>query len=214
MSNFQNEIGKVLSKIENKDWESHWEVHKYDINQLILDYFIYEGLHIQAETFARENNMNYTPDPFMIERCTLRELFHKGEIDLAIQKLLSIWNNFVDENIYFYYFLMEHKAIEMIGASKEDAVDEITEFIRDEIGDIVLLNKELVPYLEDLMEYFIFRNFDINERRCEIANYVNKCLMESRNMKCVLKGYVEEMVNGEKSLGKSYIFPTFEHYFK
>lgn len=207
----------ILSKIEPSDWESHWKMHKEDLNLLVLDYFIYEGLINLAQTFATEKNLEYLPDHFLLKRSELRSLFLEGEIDAAMQKLNEMDSNFVDTNLFLYYFLMEHKALEMMHSAYEnnfeEEIDNILEYLQKEIQCIVEENNELLPYLEDLIGHFIFNNINIGEKRKEIANYVNMKLMEERSESCRLKDLVREVVNGESTIGERYVFPTFESYF-
>lgn len=202
----------LLSKIHPTDWESHWKVQKQDLNTLILNYFIYEGLYDLAHTFSLEKDLPFPPNKFLIIRHNLRTLFLDGRIDDAINTLNEIDSNILDSDTFIYYFLNEHKAFEMI--EREDDIETVIEFIENEIVPIVEREKMLLCYLEDLMENFVFRNIKIDEKRQEIANYVNKKLMQERDEECMLKTWVREVVEGEKNLDEKYVFPKFEKYFE
>ncbi|KAM0676224.1 hypothetical protein GVAV_000187 [Gurleya vavrai] len=214
------------NKIENKDaileitkesWESQWnQTTPIDTDSLLLNHLIYEGYHKEAQTFANEKNLIYEPDNQISERNLIRKKINEGLIDDAISILNDINSEILDKNVYLYYVLSEQRVAEMIFSAHENDYEEkvvdIIEFIRNELVGVIEEKDESMKYLEDLLEYLVFNNEEIEDRRRKTNLYVNQCIMETTDFKNNLKEILRNVYHGEKKLEEKYKFPFYESY--
>lgn len=209
---------ETLSQITKQEWESHFKTQQVDFDSIILNHLTFKGLQKEAEEFAREKNIKIEPDVSLKTRTQIREEIKNGNIDLAISKINDVNSGLLDNNMLFYYFLIEQKAAEMICDAHEHDYDEkvenIIKYVRDECSAIIEEHEVLINCLEDLMEYLVFANADIKERRDELAEFITKAVSESLGKNDILTEKVKKIVLGEKNLKEKYVFPYFNSYCK
>lgn len=203
---------KITSKITEEDWRSHWSEKHPNLDKLILDHLVFEGQLDTAKAFASQKCLPLEIDVFHTNRHKIRLLIEEGNIDSAISTLNDLHANFLDLNVFVYYQLLAQKVNEMI-YRKEDQ-EAIIKYMQDEIAPLIEDNNDLQKCLEDLMEYLVFGEGDIQAKRNDVASYVNRVIMETNKMEDPLKKMVSDVVNGEKNLLDKYQHPLFESYCK
>lgn len=213
------------SKME--EWLSTVSTRASDLNKLVLDYLVHEGLgHIAAE-FARDVGMPFNTSSFLDHRTGIRRAIEEGNIDVAMSRINDLNSEIVDSSIELYYFLMQQKACEQAQAIREEngamdeqkvfiLLEEVLEFVRSELSSLVEENPSLESHFEDLLEFVVFNSKKeaVVERRRGLAEYVNKCILEKyevaeNDLKRVLHG----IVSGERLLTEKHKFPTFNESF-
>ncbi|KAG5859544.1 hypothetical protein KMI_06g10690 [Encephalitozoon hellem] len=221
---------KVKSKSHEKkmeEWLSVVSMKVADLNKLVLDYLVYEGLGNVAAEFANDVGMPFVMSSFLSHRTRIRSAIEEGNIDVAISRINDLNSEIIDGSIELYYFLMEQKACEQAqairndGASMEEQklfilLEEVLEFVRSELSLIVEENPSLGPHFEDFLEFVVFnsRKEAVVERRRRLAEYVNRCILEKYEVtENELKKVLGGIVSGEKLLTEKYKFPTFNESF-
>ncbi|KAF7684717.1 Glucose-induced degradation protein 8 like protein [Astathelohania contejeani] len=208
--------------IQEKEWRENWDSIKIPhLNKMLFEYFIQEGMIDMAKTLAEELEYNLEISPNMQARYNIRSSLEKGNVEHAIALLNSLNTEILDQNIKLYYFLMEHKAFELIDAAHKEKEDsrrmfEILGFIQKEISEIVSTHPELVEHLEDMLVFLVFSSGpDIYTRRRWIASRVNNAINEfygdSTNE---YKELVLMVMQGEERLKTNYAFPEFKSYYR
>nr|AGE95580.1 hypothetical protein ECU02_1010 [Encephalitozoon cuniculi] len=223
-------LDKTKSKsYENKmeEWLSVVSVKVPDLNGLVLDYLMHEGLGDVAAEFAKDVEIPFATSSFLDHRSRIRGAIEEGNIDMAISKINDLNSEIIDSNIELYYFLMEQKACEQAQATRGDSenmdgqkvfvlLEEVLEFVRSELSSIVEENPSLGQHFEDLLEFVVFNSKKeaVVERRRRLAEYVNRCILEKYEVtENELKKILNGIVSGEKSLTEKYKFPTFNESF-
>ncbi|AFN82567.1 hypothetical protein EROM_020920 [Encephalitozoon romaleae SJ-2008] len=221
---------KMKSKSYEKkmeEWLTMVSMKVVDLNRLVLDYLVHEGLGDVATEFAKDVGIPFTVSSFLNHRTRIRNAIEEGNIDMAISRINDLNSEIIDSNIELYYFIMEQKACEQAQAIRNDSesigeqkvfvlLEEVLEFVRSELSSIVEENPSLGLHFEDFLEFVVFnsRKEAVVERRRRLAGYVNRCILEKyevteNELKRVLSGIVE----GEKLLTEKYKFPTFNESF-
>jgi hypothetical protein len=226
----QKNKGGSCRSITDTEWQATWkDISLPHMNVLVMDYLYHEGYAEIAECFAKEVNLQANTTPLLQDRSSIRKCIEIGDIDGAISKINDLNTEILDNNIELYYFLLQHKAMELVSSTYEkkegvenesaldDAIlDDALKFIQDKLTGIVEAYPALLTHLEDLLEYLVFNNGEcIYARRRRLASFVNKAILsnygDSTNE---LREIVQGIVCGEKKLSKRFKFPSFSHFFK
>ncbi|ADM11094.1 uncharacterized protein Eint_020960 [Encephalitozoon intestinalis ATCC 50506] len=223
-----------FSKIKPKSYEGKMEewlsaisMKVTDLNSLVLDYLVHEGLGDIAAEFARDVGLPFTASSFLSHRTRIRDAIEEGDIKKAISRINDLNTEIIDGNIELYYFLMEQKACEQAQAIRSEGesteeqkvfilLEEVLEFIRSELSPIVEENPALGPHFEDLLEFVVFnsRKEAVVERRRRLAEYINRNILEKYEVtENELKKVLDGIVKGERLLTEKYKFPTFNESF-
>ncbi|KAM0687478.1 Glucose-induced degradation complex subunit [Conglomerata obtusa] len=217
----------MINDIKNPDkiheltpevWESQWpSTSPVDTDSLALNYLIYEGYATEASAFAKEKNLKYEPDPKIAERAKIKQTIERGDIDLAISLINDFNIELLDKNTIVYYYLIEQKAAEMMFEAHldgyEDKLEDILFYVKEELLGFVKDNPVLTSSFEKLLEYMVFDNEDIMDRRKKVSIFVNQVIMQNDGVvNNELKEIVNGIIAGEKKLSEKYQFPILEDY--
>ncbi len=88
-----NQVQKKV--IDPEEWLSQLDeiqVSKYDLNRLVMNFFLVEGYKEAAECLARESRTELSDFDitFMDQRIQVKQLIHQGSIDEAILRISAL----------------------------------------------------------------------------------------------------------------------------
>lgn len=107
--------------VDPEQWLSELEdiqVSKYDLNRLVMNFFLVEGYKEAAECLARESKTELSSFDitFMDQRIQVKQLIHQGNIDQAISKITDLNPDILEGSLLIQ--LQLQKLIETIKADQ------------------------------------------------------------------------------------------------
>lgn len=192
-------------------------------NTMCLNYMSYMGYGDVCDHFSKETNSPIEPVPILERRSKIRKMIEEGQIDEVFSELNDINIELIDKDYYMYYILMQHKAYEkayLIHANADIDLDtrqnlilEVLEYFKNELSQVVEEHPDLLPQLEDFLEYLIFNisNIKIEDKRSELADTINRIILNKCNMG---ENQLEKIIDGilleENNLSKTNKFKEFK----
>ncbi|EPZ31748.1 hypothetical protein ROZALSC1DRAFT_26462 [Rozella allomycis CSF55] len=185
MSNPQS-TKKSYSKEEWEKKLSEVNIHKGELNKLIMNYLIIEGYKEAAEKFCSEASMDPTVNLDSIQdRMNVRQCIQKGEVDHAIELTNDLDPQILDTNPKLFFRLQQQKLIEMIRAGR---LDDAIEFAQEELAPRGEEHPEFLEELERTMALMIFDGdenspvkdlLDTNQRQ-KTASELNSAILTTQ----------------------------------
>ncbi|RVD91465.1 hypothetical protein TUBRATIS_20900 [Tubulinosema ratisbonensis] len=198
------------NQIAPAEWMESWKtVSDKLLHKIVYDYFYYMGYGSTLEIYCKEHNVPYKPNPIFEIRSKIRSEIESGNIELAREGLIDFDIELIDNDFDLNYFLLSHKAIELVNNENEV---EVLDYISQVIHPMTQKNK--IESLKDVLEYLVFKTGDdIQKKRYKLASFVNTKIIEKyETTENLIKSIVNAIIDGEGKLSKKYKFPLFEEY--
>ncbi|GIQ81744.1 LOW QUALITY PROTEIN: hypothetical protein KIPB_002754 [Kipferlia bialata] len=154
-----------------------------ELDNLVLNYFVSEGLKDAALAFAEDSGLevphcNY----YLAERACIRDAILSDQCPSAITLINDIMPDFFESHPSALMSLLQRQTASLIGRGQED---EALELVRVHATALVDTNPSLLPSLESLMLVFVApeakaaRQFSDPAFREGVASSVNAMLLQA-----------------------------------
>jgi hypothetical protein len=158
-------------------------VKKPELNQLVLNYLIFEGYESTAVKFAKEigidlessDNIAYDGITSIEFRKEIKLSLLNGDIQLVIDKLKFEYPDLLEKNQFLHFKLLLLNLIEMIkshneenrtvdSGDKDEFILSIIDFARKKLANKALKNSKFMEELELTMTLLLYSNNEQNEK--------------------------------------------------
>lgn len=172
---------------------------KTELNKLVMDYLVTGGYPHAAEKFSREANVQaHTSWDAIVERVEIRDAIHKGDLQLAIEKINELNPEILDSDRPLHFKLRRLQLIEMIRTYLANPTKENTEraleFANQDLAPFAPTAPEFLTGLQEAMGLFILAPSSSNAseikgplvqllepgQRRKVAEEVNQAILASQ----------------------------------
>ncbi|XP_076450491.1 glucose-induced degradation protein 8-A homolog [Babylonia areolata] len=180
----QNDKTEDISK---EDWMAALQsthVTRADMNKLIMNYLITEGFKEAAEKFRQEAGVNPPVELDALDnRIRLRCLVQNGQIQEAIDEVITLYPELLDKHRYLYFRLQQQKLIELI---RNKDTEEALNYAQTHLAERVEENPDVLTELEKTLALLAFENpenspfgelLHISQRQ-KVASELNAAVLE------------------------------------
>lgn len=184
------------------EWNKRLEsqiVQKQELNQVVLNYLIFEGYESTATKFGKEIGINlqdYYEMNSINFRKKIKNYLLNGEIQIVIDQLKLEYPDLLEKNQFLHFKLLLLHLIEMIKShknnqDKDQFIINIIDFAKKKLTNKALKNPKFMEELELTMTLLLYsNNEEINNNlpdklkellkfklRIDISNLINKSIL-------------------------------------
>ncbi|TGZ85448.1 hypothetical protein EX30DRAFT_314502 [Ascodesmis nigricans] len=195
------------------------KISKSDLNALVMNYLINEGYQAAALNFSKEANISPQVSwSLMDERIQIRENIHKGNIQLAIERINELHPDILDTDPSLHFSLLRLQLIELIRKCTSTPDGDITlalDFATAHLAPRAAGDPSFLEDLERTMALLCFPRDNLAAPLAElmdpalrrrIAARVNEAILEAQGMQkepkirslVRLRAWSEEYLRNEK----------------
>ncbi|KAI9277451.1 CTLH/CRA C-terminal to lish motif domain-containing protein [Sporodiniella umbellata] len=218
----QNDKKKTIAKSEWEQRLAEVQVHKQDLNQLIMNYLVIEGYRDATEQFSEESGLEPTSNLDSIqERMNIRQAIQSGGIDTAIDLVNELNPEILDANPQLYFHLQQQQLIELI---RQGDVQEALEFATEELAPRGAENPEFLNELEKTMALLAFHEVKdspvqellFQSQRQKTAVELNTAILasQSQESESKLPHLLKMLAWSQEQLNEKVNFPQVEDWLK
>eukprot|EP01023_Acetabularia_acetabulum_P014651 TRINITY_DN1715_c1_g1_i2.p1 TRINITY_DN1715_c1_g1~~TRINITY_DN1715_c1_g1_i2.p1 ORF type:complete len:303 (-),score=33.74 TRINITY_DN1715_c1_g1_i2:1209-1982(-) len=196
-------------------------LNKSTMDELVMDYLLYEGLYDAAQAFAQERGISESTvkegdeQNQVNERQKIRRCIRKGDIDGAIELINNLDPEILDQNPKMYFSLYQQKFLELMRMGK---LEEALQFVRENLIHIES-DHELMREFSKTTEILLYedpkkspagKNLLSDERLMSVASSTNQTLIEKgvhQQKEPILQLIFKYLMWGQKELRAYQNFP-------
>nr|AAP46639.1 PG4 [Hordeum vulgare] len=178
---------KVVTRDE---WEGKLrdaKIRKEDMNRLVMNFLVTEGLVDAAHRFRLESGTQREIDLATItDRMEVKKAVQSGNIQEAVERINDLNPTVLDTNPELYFHLQQQKLIELIRVGK---IPEALEFAQEELAPRGEENEAFLEEIEKTVALLVFEDvkncpygelLDVSQR-LKTASEVNAAILTSQS---------------------------------
>eukprot|EP00055_Hartaetosiga_balthica_P010355 m.43953 g.43953 ORF g.43953 m.43953 type:complete len:244 (-) comp7139_c0_seq2:147-878(-) len=157
------------------------------INDVVMDFLVYEGFKDVSEAFSREVHLESNMDQLQVnDRMKIREAIERGDIEGAIGLVNDMGSTVLQENKELYFKLRIQQFVELL---KTNDISTALKFAQVELMPLAEEKPELAPHLEEVMGLLAFPDISTSPlcglieqgRRQQTASELNHQILREMN---------------------------------
>uniref|UniRef100_A0ACD5TRY5 Uncharacterized protein n=2 Tax=Avena sativa TaxID=4498 RepID=A0ACD5TRY5_AVESA len=178
---------KVLTRDEWERKLREVKIRKDDMNRLVMNFLVTEGLVDAADRFRLESGTQPDIDLTSItDRMEVKRAVQAGNVQEAIEKLNDLNPTILDTNPQLYFHMQQQKLIELIRVGK---INEALQFAQEELAPRGEENQVFLEEIEKTVALLVFEDvkncpygelLDVSHR-LKTASEVNAAILISQN---------------------------------
>ncbi|CAN8245084.1 unnamed protein product [Cochlearia groenlandica] len=204
--------------ITREEWEKKLnavKLRKEDMNTLVMNFLVTEGLVDAAELFQRESGTKPEIELATItDRMAVKKAVQDGDVVDAIERVNDLNSLILDTNPELFFHLQQQRLIELI---REGKTDEALIFAQEELAPRGEENQAFLEELEKTVALLVFEDkstcpvkelFDISHR-LKTASEVNAAILTSQSHEKdpKLPSLLKMLIWAQKQLDEKAVYP-------
>uniref|UniRef100_A0ACD5VMN2 Uncharacterized protein n=1 Tax=Avena sativa TaxID=4498 RepID=A0ACD5VMN2_AVESA len=206
---------KVVTRDEWERKLREVEIRKEDMNRLVMNFLVTEGLADAADRFRLESGTQPDIDLASItDRMEVKRAVQSGNVKEAIEKLNNLNPTILDTNPQLYFHLQQQKLIELIRVGK---INEALEFAREELAPRGEENQVFLEEIEKTVALLVFEDvkncpygelLDVSHR-LKTASEVNAAILTSQSHEkdAKLPSLLKMLIWTQEHLNEKAVYP-------
>lgn len=209
-------------RIGLEDWQRKLgavQVHKEDMNRVVMNFLVTEGYVDAARVFERESGTGPGVDLDQItDRMDIRKAVQSGDVEQAIERVNDLDPEILEEQQGLFFHLQQQRLIELI---RQGQLAEALHFAQEFLAPRGEDHPELLEELERTVALLVFEDvkaspladlMDVSQRQ-KTASELNAAILASQSQEAEpkLPNLLKLLVWAQKQLDEKAVYPRIDN---